>query len=83
MNWKMAIGEEDVRARIVAEIYEGPDLQGSSVDTSGCASLRSSHLRVISLRALRKWNFWSLGIKNAYLQADGFGRGVFLRDPAE
>ena len=54
-----------------------------NVDSAACVSRRSSHLQVISLGALGKWPLWSLDIKNAFLQADGFDRGVFLRAPRE
>ena len=45
--------------------------------------LRSSHLQVISLRAIRKWKLRSIDIKNAFLQADGFERDVFSHAPKE
>ena len=51
--------------------------------TSGCVSIRSSHLQVISLSAIEKWKLWGLDIKKASLQEDGFGRGVVLRAPDE
>ena len=38
---------------------------------------------MISLSAIRKWKLWSLDIKNAFLQADGFVRVVFLHAPEE
>ena len=34
------------------------------------------------LGALKKWEIWTLGIKNALPQADGFQRDVFPRFPA-
>ena len=37
-----------------------------------------AQLRVIFLRELKTWELWSLDITNAFLQADGFARGVFL-----
>ena len=51
--------------------------------TSGCESLRSSHLQVIPKSAIRKWKLWSLNIKDAFLRADEFDRGVCLRAPEE
>ena len=76
-------GVKKVKARLVAKGFQDPDLTEGPVDTSGCVSLRSSHLQVVSLSALNKWKIWSLDIKNAFLQADGFGRVVFLHAPEE
>merc|ERR1712131_293647 len=78
LTWKMVEGQLRIKARLVAKGFQDPDLQEGLVDTSGCVSLRSSHLQVISLSALKKWKIWSLDIKNAFLQADGFQRDVFL-----
>ena len=61
--------------------YQAPDLRMGNVDIAGCVSRRSSHLQLISLGALRKWPLWSLDIKNAFGQADGFDRDVFRRAP--
>ena len=83
LTWKMVDGVKKVKARLVAKGFQDPDLTEGLVDTSGCVSLRSSHLQVISLSALQKWKLWSLDIKNAFLQADGFDRAVFLRAPDE
>ena len=52
----------------MAKGFQDPDLQEGLVDTSGCVALRSSHLQVISLSALKKWRLWSLDIKNAFLR---------------
>ena len=79
----MAYGKKCVKARLVAKGFQDPDLKEGLVDTSGCVSLRSSHLQLVSLSAIRKWELWSLDIKNAFLQADGFDRDVFLHAPAE
>ena len=54
--------------RLVAKGYQDPDLRKGLVDTSGCVSLRSSHLQVISLRLIKKSELWSVDIKNAFLQ---------------
>ena len=67
----------------MAKGRQGPDLQGGTVGTSGRVSLRSSHLQVISLRGIKKWDLWSSGIENAFLQAGGFARNVFLQGPVE
>ena len=83
LTWKVADGAKTVKARLVAKGYQGPDLQDGLVETSGSASLRSSHLQVISLAALRGWKLWRIDIKNAFLQADGFGRVVFIQSPPE
>ena len=72
-----------VKARLVAKGLQDPDLQEGSADTSGCVSLRASHLQVVSLSAMRNWKLRSLDIKNALLQADGFGRDAFLHAPME
>ena len=77
----MAEGEKCVKARLAAKGFQDPDLKDGLVETSGCVSLRSSRLQVISLSAIRKWKLWSLDIKNACSQADGFERDVFLRAP--
>ena len=52
-------------------------------DTSGCVSVRSPHLQVVSLSAIRKWELSSLDIQNAFLLAGGFDRDVSLHTPAE
>ena len=77
LTWKMAEGEKCAKARLAAEGFQGPDLKDGLVETSGCVSLRSSRLRVISLSAIRDWKLWSMDMKNAFLQSDGFGRDVF------
>ena len=79
LTWKMGNGAKKVKARLVAKGFQDPDLTEGLVDTSGCVSLRSSHLQVISLSALQKWKLRSLDIENAFLQADGFDCEVFLR----
>ena len=56
-------GIKKVEARLVAKGFQDPDLTEGLVDTSGCVSLRSSHLQVASLSALNKWKIWSLDIK--------------------
>ena len=53
------------------------------MDTSGCASLRSSHLLVTSPCAIKTWELLSLHIKNASSQVDGFTRNVCLKAPSE
>ena len=82
-TWKIAAGRKSAKARLAAKGDQDPDHQEGAVDTSRCVSLRSPPLRVISLRALKKWDLWSLRIKNASLQAAEFTRGVFRRAPSE
>ena len=74
----MVEGKKCVKARLVAEGFQDPDQKEGLVDTSGCVSLRSSHLQVVSLSAIRRWKLWSLDTKHAFLQADGFGCDVFF-----
>ena len=83
LTWKDLEGKRTVKARLVARGFQDPDLAAGLVDTSSCVSLRSSHLQVISLSALKKWKLWSLDIKNAFLQADPFSREVYLHAPRE
>ena len=83
LTWKDLEGRRTVKARLVARGFQDPDLAEGLVDTSSCVSLRSSHLQVISLSALKKWKLWSLDIKNAFLQADPFPREVYLQAPRE
>ena len=79
----MADGMKCVKARLVAKGFQDPGLKGGLVDTSGRVSLRSSHLQVVSLNAIRKWELRSLGNKTEFLRAGGFGRDVFLHAPME
>ena len=79
----MVEGVKTVKARLAAKGYQGPDLKEGFVETSGSVSLRPSHLQVISLAALRGWRLSSIDIKNAFLQADGFGRDVYIQSPPE
>ena len=79
----MADGQKSVKARLAAKGYQDPDLQAGPVDTSGCVSLRSSHLQAISPCGIEKWISQNLDIKNAFLQADGFERDVFIQAPVD
>ena len=83
LTWKDLEGKRTVKARLVARGFQDPDLAAVLADTSSCVSLRSSHLQVISLSALKKWKLWSLDIKNAFLQADPFPREVYLQASRE
>ena len=54
LTWKALEGKRTVKARLVARGLQDPDLAEGLVDTSSCVSIRSSHLQVISLSALKK-----------------------------
>ena len=62
LTWKVADGKKCVKAHLVAKGFQDPDLTGGLADTSGCVTLRSSHLQVVSLSAMRKWDLRSLDI---------------------
>ena len=81
--WKLVGGEKNAEARLAAEGYENLDLVESSVDMSGRVSFRSSDQQVMSLGALKNRKIHCLDIKNACLQADGFGCDILLRAPVE
>ena len=83
LTWKLVEGRRAVKARLVARGYQDPDLAAGLADTASCVSLRSSPHQVISLGALKKWELWSLDIKNAFLQADPSPREVYLHAPLE
>ena len=61
-------GQKFAEARLVAKGFQDPDLAEGLVETSGCVGLRSSHLQVVSLSAIRQWKLWSLDVKDAFLQ---------------
>ena len=81
LTWKFFEEQKTVKARLVARGFQYPDLADGLADTSSCVSMRSSHLQVISLGALKKWTLRSLDIKNPVLQADPFHREVHLHAP--
>ena len=54
LTWGMADGAKCVKARLVAKGFQDPDLKEGLADTSGCVSLRSSRLQVVSHSAMRK-----------------------------
>ena len=86
-RWALTLKEADcvktVKARLVAEGYQDPVLRDGAVGIAGYVSRSSSHLQSISLAALKKWLIWSLGIKNTFLEADGFDCELYLRAPCE
>ena len=67
----------------ILRFFRVPDPLLGLVDASGCASLRSSHLQVISICILKKWRLWCLDIKNAPLQAEPPRRDVFPQAPPD
>ena len=79
----MVAGAQTAMARLAAKGFQGPGLKDAIADTSGCLSLRLPHLQAISLSALTKWKLWSVGIKDACQQADGFTRAVFSHGAPE
>ena len=76
-------GKRTVSAGLVTRGPQDPVLVAGPVDTSSCVRLRSPHLQVISLSALKKWKMWSLDIKNALLQLDPLPREVYLQALSE
>ena len=80
---RMVGGKRDAKARLAAKGRQGPDLKAGLAETSACVSLRSSHLRVASMSALRKWKPRGPDIRNAAPQADGLNWGVWLRATPE
>ena len=63
--------------------WQGVGTRETWLVTWGRASLRPSHLQVISLAALRGWRLCSLDIKDAFVHADGFERNVSIQSPPE
>ena len=76
LTWKMVEGVNTVKARLVARGFHGPNLKIGIVNTSGCVSLRSSHLQVTSLSAIKKWRRRHLDFREAFFQGDGIKRDV-------
>ena len=83
LTWEMVDGAKTVKLQLAAKGIQDSDLKEGVVDTPGCAGLRSSRPQDIPGSALKKWGIWSLDIKNAFLQADGFDRDVLLGSPSE
>ena len=52
---KMVIRVKNVKAGVVTNGLQDPDLKEEIVDTSGCVSLRPSHLRATSPSARANW----------------------------
>ena len=53
-TWKVLQRKTRVQTRLVTKGFQGPDLQQGPVDTARCGSLRSSHLQLMPLRAMRR-----------------------------
>ena len=80
LTWEMVDGNKGVEARLVAKGNRGPDL-------------KDGHLWMCQSSPIsppghppggpKTWHISSLGIKNAFLQADGFVREVFPRVPTK
>ena len=83
LTWKTVHGKKDVRARLAAKGYQGPDLRAWCVGASGRVSLRSSRLQGMPLGASKKLEIRISDVKYALLRADGFGREVIVRAPGE
>ena len=62
LTWKDVEEGRTVKARLVARGFQDPDLAAGLADTSSCVSLRSSHLQVTSLSALKRWKLSNLDI---------------------
>ena len=71
-----------MKAPLVAEGYQGPDLAAGLVETSGCVSLLSSRIQVISQGSPRDRRVRWLDIRYASLLAANFKRNVLSRGPA-
>ena len=76
MTWEEVDGVKTVKARLAAKGYQDPALREGDVDAVGCVSRRSSHLHLVFPGDLEEWPLRSLDVKNAFPQADGFGREV-------
>ena len=60
---KMAEGKKSVKAPLLAQNYQGPNQKDGNVSTTGRVSLRSSHLRVTYLAAIKNGRFGTLTLK--------------------
>ena len=67
LTWKIVDQTKNAKARLAAKGYQDPDLKEGPVETAGRVSLRSAHLQVISMAAIRRWELWGVDIKNAFL----------------
>ena len=60
LTWIMVRGVKTAKARLVAIGFQVPDILMGLVDSSGCASLRPSHLQVISPSILKNGVYGAL-----------------------
>ena len=79
LTWKMVGSKKDVKFRLAAKGYQGPDLESGSVETPGCVSFRSSHPRARSLGAIEKWGICSLDNENALWRTASAARYFSVR----
>ena len=49
LTWKMIGGRKNAKAHLVAMGHQDPDPREGAVDSTGCVSMRSSHMQAISL----------------------------------
>ena len=82
-TWKEVEERKTEKARLVAEGRRDPEFRDGDGDNAGLVNRRPSHSQLVSLGALGTRNIWSLDIKNAVIQADGFDREVYERAPCE
>ena len=71
---KIADGKQDVSARSVAKGSQAADLEPGLVGTSGRVGIRSSRLRVASMRALKTRMLSGPGVRNPFSPTDSCDR---------
>ena len=76
-----ADSKKDAKARFVENAYHGLYSKNATANASECVRPRSSRPPATSLGALKEWAAWTLGIRNALLRVDGFGRDAYLHAP--
>ena len=83
LPWDMVDGRTHVKARPVAKDYQDPVSKEGQEESPCCASLRSSHLQILLLGALKKWELCTVDVRNAFSQPDDFTREGYLRATTE
>ena len=81
LTWKVIDRETTANARLVIKVPRGPDLRQGLVEAARFVSLRSPHLQLLALFAIKTWTIWSPDIKHAFIQTDYFHRDVYVRVP--